>query len=482
MDGNLLEHIDFYAFQQTALQVLHLQRNQLSLGYDDDPFQQLSLLEELDLSHNKLPVLPQSLYFVCTNLVKLDMSHNNLTMLDMNIVNFQWHQRTTIDLSHNQIRTIIVHPEIKTSPDYESDWILGDNPLDCNCSLINLSRMLHGKFGNARHSKINYVMEELRCAQPPNLAGKTIASVSPQELLCPLDSARTQIKYCPAGCSCWRRVNDETAILNCSNAGLTAFPNITKLENTSFNQTMVNLENNRIAQLPRASLNGYKRVTHLFLKNNQIDSLSADSLPPNLRELDVSGNQLTKLGSDVMAKLNASHIIKALRIGGNPWVCDCAADELKSFLQLNERFIKDRNASLCEDNSHLMDRNDLCPFDKTITIAIGVVVALLGLLIGAIAALYFKYQQEVKVWLFAHNLCLWFVTEEELDKDKKYDAFISYSHHDEDFITEQLVPELERGPHPFKICLHFRDWVAGEFIPNQVRTLRSQTYTMTVKP
>lgn len=60
------------------------------------------------------------------------------------------------------------------------------------------------------------------------------------------------------------------------------------------------------------------------------------------------------------------------------------------------------------------------------------------------------------------------MSEDEVDKDKIYDAFISYSHKDEDFIIPELIEKLEEGPKPYKLCLHFRNWQPGEFISRNI--------------
>jgi protein toll len=95
-------------------------------------------------------------------------------------------------------------------------------------------------------------------------------------------------------------------------------------------------------------------------------------------------------------------------------------------------------------------------------------VAILGFLVAVLSVLYYRYNVEIKVWLFSHNVLLWLITEEDLDKDKAYDAFISYSHKDEEFITKHLVPTLEKTMQ-FKTCWHVRDWMPGELILTQVR-------------
>lgn len=63
-------------------------------------------------------------------------------------------------------------------------------------------------------------------------------------------------------------------------------------------------------------------------------------------------------------------------------------------------------------------------------------------------------------------MLMWWVTEEDMDKDKLYDAFICFSHKDDDFVIQELVPVLERQS--YKLCIHYRDWMAGELIVKQI--------------
>lgn len=48
-----------------------------------------------------------------------------------------------------------------------------------------------------------------------------------------------------------------------------------------------------------------------------------------------------------------------------------------------------------------------------------------------------------------------------------YDAFISYSQKDGEFVADQLVPKLESMN--FKICVHERDWMPGVEISSELK-------------
>nr|XP_012226637.1 PREDICTED: protein toll-like [Linepithema humile] len=121
---------------------------------------------------------------------------------------------------------------------------------------------------------------------------------------------------------------------------------------------------------------------------------------------------------------------------------------------------------------------DFCPLDTTAIIIISVLIILTGFII-CILGLYYKYQEHIKIWLFAHEWCSRFVTEKQLDEEKLYDAFVSYSYNDHSFVINELVPKLENDPTPYKLYLHYRDCsidkcisdIIARFVQNSRRTI-----------
>lgn len=492
-----MQSIDKSAFSvDNRLHTLHLEHNHLdfvSRDFDslrDDlsklsPFQNLEHLRRLHLRNNSMSHFLSDWNLHNAKLEVLDLSLNRIESVLLNQITVAWNQPITVNLTGNQIKRIVANDiayyieqtEFSKKATEASErnhnirwtWHLNDNPLECDCLMLYFVKFV----GGIRRDPLNLMMNNMRCQEPQSLRQQLVADIDANELRCPLDSVTSE-KYCPDKCECWVQANTHTVIVNCSSAGLTevpALPEFKQSEQSTLAHIELNIENNCITALPSRGADGYDRVTKIYAKNNTLGLMAAENLPPNLAYLDVSQNKLKTLNADVLYRLNLSGSLQHLRLGGNRWICDCNSDFMQFIRSHSNRI--DYNGIQCENGDYLRDRDDVCPLNKTILILVCVLIALFGLFIGTVFALYYKYQQEVKVWLFARGLCLWFVTEEELDKDKKYDAFISFSHKDEEFVTDQLVPELENGPNPFKICLHFRDWVVGEYIPNQVQQLSS---------
>lgn len=104
-----------------------------------------------------------------------------------------------------------------------------------------------------------------------------------------------------------------------------------------------------------------------------------------------------------------------------------------------------------------------------------------GMLLGLVAflgALYCRYGRALKIFLYARGICLCCMAEDELDADRQYDVFVSFSHDDEKFVVEDLLPELEKE---FTTCVHSRNWEVGEMIPTQItRSVESSRRTIII--
>ncbi|XP_049874553.1 protein toll-like [Pectinophora gossypiella] len=215
---------------------------------------------------------------------------------------------------------------------------------------------------------------------------------------------------------------------------------------------------------------------------NRIENITASDITETLMELNLKDNHISKLDVSVVTALfNVSE--RRLHLAGNPFVCDCENLPLIQALQTHQHQVKDyENLTCVSDGTPIndVDLDLLCaepinPLYWIITaffLGVSAIVAL-----GA--AVFFRYERPIKVFLFARGCCPWWLHEEEIDADRPYDAFVSFAHEDDDFVCTELLPELEE--YGYRLCIHYRDWVAGEWIPAQIsRSVQQSRRTIIV--
>ncbi|XP_058063552.1 uncharacterized protein LOC131213518 [Anopheles bellator] len=512
---NQLHYIDLQAFQHTInLRTLHMQNNQLTFDpfntitvaeaeaeASDDlglfvkngtPFQYLHSLQELDLSHNALTTVFRDLLVNMHSIERLNLSWNNITSLT--VANLQFlAQQVVVDLRHNHIfeinladleRLVQLETEAPASRGDDAGGrlkaqariLLNDNPLNCNCIVYPFAQYVQRKLSSDVYERLQLVADELTCHGPEQLHGILIRDIPLRELLCELDPPSTEIRHCPDSCKCFIRPEDYGVVMKCNGQALMQLPELPVPSSFGYRFIELHVENNNITALPSLLPNarGWSEVQQLYAANNSIADISVEQLPKGLRVLDLTRNRLTKLDAPTIEWLSGDggdENPTSMRLAQNEWVCDCETAPLLAFAHANQKHIEDFARLQCADGRHfdVTTISDLCTAETyTIVVLVCVAVSIVACLVALLSFLYYTYHLEVKVWLFKHGLCMWLGADEELDCEKQYDAFISYSHKDESFITEHLVPTLERHPMNFKICWHMRDWIPGEMIASQI--------------
>jgi len=76
----------------------------------------------------------------------------------------------------------------------------------------------------------------------------------------------------------------------------------------------------------------------------------------------------------------------------------------------------------------------------------------------------FSHKTSLTIWIISKLWARRLFSENIADANKPYDAFISYSHHDADFVEKVLYPGLGQ----YSCCIHTVHWEVGRMIPDQI--------------
>ncbi|KAG5883179.1 hypothetical protein JTB14_018196 [Gonioctena quinquepunctata] len=503
LKGNSISHLPDEIFLSLVnLEILDLESNHIK-GINNNIFKKLENLKTLVLKNNQIMEITTGAFDNNKNLLVMDLSKNkyemknenlftackklNVLLLSENLIEefpsslMHLHLKFLI-LNKNKIRTIKVS-DLENKSDNEikidlSENIISEvefsendrkkienhdalhnqqthvnlknNKLACDCRIYPLVRYIR-----EMQFMVNFTLADTLCDSPQPFQHVMIEKMQPQDVWCTYPKCK-----CSDKCDCLIAPFNETMVVDCAGRNLTDYPWF-EVKINAHKYIELNLNENMISSGPNSTL-GYDNVTSLLLSNNQIKQLQW--IPPKVKILKLDGNRLRHLDSGVLKMMNS---ISNLTLSNNNWTCDCTAFDFQNFIR--GKFGKESKDIVCADDSKpLIEKLYLCKPITTLILQITIPILVFVIFIVTLVAFYLNYNQEIKIWLYAKNWCRWLFDEEELDRDKEFDIFISYSHHDEDFILQNLLPVLEEGPNPFKTCIHMRDWKPGEYIAKQV--------------
>jgi len=318
---------------------------------------------------------------------------------------------------------------------------------------------------------------------------------------------------CPDGCSCFRDATWSENIIQCSHRGHLEIPALLPMDATAIyldgnnftgilesqafigrkrvqqlylnssrlaaisNQTfngltellVLHLEDNLIRRLEGYEFGNLTLLQKLYLQRNRLNFIDSATFEPlvSLEELYLHDNLLVNYH---VWQLSGSPAITALSLSGNPWTCRCEFfNNFQEFLRGDNVIDVETVECRSEGGSTLTVRhNSTCTDAMAVTLSsdhtlnhivpIAVSVVALCVVVAVASIIIFVFRTPLKVWLHSkYGIRVFHACGAAYNKDRLYDAFVSYSVKDEDFVQQILAPQLEHEDPAYKLCLQHRD-------------------------
>ncbi|NXC06482.1 TLR22 protein, partial [Orthonyx spaldingii] len=211
-------------------------------------------------------------------------------------------------------------------------------------------------------------------------------------------------------------------------------------------------------------------LKELYLTKNQLKTLPGAAPIPNLVALSVRRNKLNSLSKEEFESFKRMQLLDA---SDNNFICSC---EFLSFIQheagLAQVLVGWPDKYVCD--SPLAVRGTqvgsvhLSLMECHRSLVVSLICVLVFLVILLLVAVGYKYHV---VW-YLRMTWAWLRAKRKPKrappKDICYDAFVSYSENDSDWVENTMVRELEQACPPFRLCLHKRDFVPGKWIVDNI--------------
>ncbi|NXT59566.1 TLR22 protein, partial [Pluvianellus socialis] len=211
-------------------------------------------------------------------------------------------------------------------------------------------------------------------------------------------------------------------------------------------------------------------LKELYLAKNQLKTLPGAAPIPNLVAMSIRRN---KLNSFSRAEFESFKKMEVLDASDNNFICSC---EFLSFIQheagIGQVLVGWPDKYVCDSPLALRGAQvgavHLSLMECHRSLVVSLICILLFLVILILVVVGYKYHA---VW-YLRMTWAWLQAKRKPKrapaKDVCYDAFVSYSENDSDWVENIMVRELEQACPPFRLCLHKRDFVPGKWIVDNI--------------
>ena len=488
----------------------HLDLSKNSLDYlPDSAFNGLDILEELSLAHNNLDIpfiegalydLPclksinmSSNYFLfippaafsslsfCNSLRILDLSNNDLTFDFPDDAFTAISSLTTLHLHSNE--AIQIAGWINELANLSDLYLQNNEYIDIYTSewttpLLSLTNLDLSECQNLRWFDGPANISDMVPNLHRGLFHKTkldLLIIQDLQHLHELDLKACQISTNDLETSWFHIQASKLKILDLGANNITSIPH--NFFTSTPLLTHLNLSCNQLKIMQNDTFLSLQNLQILDLQGNRLTTVYSLHFAPSLQGLNIAWNQISQFPEKFVTQISHLSGLHSINFAGNPFECTCDITALLTWIELDTTVRLEYSDSFtCAQpnktkNSSIFDVDLTCTSHLPFYLSISLCACLVVILIGGLIAKY-RWHLNYKCFLLLHrrpSIVLDDLAANNLHKSPAqvtYDAYVSYSDNDEDWVLNELRINLEENtPEPAKLCLgRVRDFIPGTAI------------------
>ncbi|XP_020637025.3 toll-like receptor 2 type-2 [Pogona vitticeps] len=211
-------------------------------------------------------------------------------------------------------------------------------------------------------------------------------------------------------------------------------------------------------------------LQELYIQSNKLAALPGASFIPRARVISIQGNRVFGFSEQQLEDFSN---LETLDARDNSFQCTCEfLAFIRSQARVSQLCVGWPRDYLCDGPEYIRGKEvgvaqlqlADCHFASVVAlicISLLVVFLVVALLCYKLHAIW--YVKMIWAWLQAKHK-----PQRVCSKEICYDAFVSYSERDSEWVENVMVPELEHASPPFRLCLHKRDFTPGKWIVDNI--------------
>ncbi|CAG5887586.1 unnamed protein product [Menidia menidia] len=476
LEGNFLRKVPDDIRSLGSLQILRLNSNIISRLSCEDFFKTIHL-RELTLSNNHISKLDKCVFKNLSNLTFLDLSDNLIWTIE-SAFQTALHQLEVLNISQNTIN-IIEGGDFRglrslQHLDVVSDKILRvypeafDGLINLQTLAVSLALEYEPKFCKLQHLEnltILFSIPDTWKSSYRNNYKTCLKSLRSFTVICngyhygfPLDVESEMLKD-------MKDIEEFTAV--------NIYVQAPKKDTFEFNHQLKSLTimKTDLSDLDPELFHSIPHLQVLTLSECGLTSLDfvIRANLTALRYLKLSDNEIAVINETVFQSLPA---LTYLDVANNPFTCDCSNAGFIHWVRTNQQtLVVNAHQYTCSfpvdsRGSMLLDFDiQLCWGSDSFLCFIFSFCLVVATLLASFIYRFMRWQISYSAQLF---LAFLYNSRKKMKEcSPQFDAFVSYNTHDEDWVYQVMLPELEEEQ-GLRLCLHHRDFQPGKPIIDNI--------------